>query len=308
MVVYELDKKNGKRLELVEDFALLKDGEGKYTIIYDPLYKINERGVKIFVGLYEVIGINGKEERIGFVSADYNPISIVEESLLTKEQLEKDGEEFEISINPSFYQPKVEFIFEQSKFELDITPYEYITKRSFLHPTYDLQPYEVIYKGLTVLNSYTGTIANTLAGLFQRLICRNGLTLKGLALKFRHRFLEIEEKIKEKVRKATELVKTQNIKDTQTLMKPIKRELVENLLDDLKRYRATEKIIDDTRRELILIQQTRNGEIPIWDYIQVLTALTTYKLNQKRFISLKNKLNKQAFKLLENPLKFASKN
>jgi len=315
-VVYELDKENGKRLELVEDFSLLQEGLPKYRIIYEPLYGLNPRGVKTFSGFYQVWAVNGEEKELGIVSKDYNPVSTVEEALVTLEYLNKENEEVLLDVKPSFYSPKVEFIFMRSELKLDIIPYEYLAKRSFLHPLYETPSFEIIKRGLTLLNNYVGEVANTIAGLLQRVICRNGLTLKGISLKFRHRFLNAEEQVREKVKKTAENVKVQSFKEKEEIfMKPVREGFISALVADFKRYKVKNEIVSSVEKEFDLIKEVRNGIIPLWDFIQVLTSITTYSLFEGNSLRakrsylrfLKSKFERQAFNMLSEPEKYVEK-
>jgi len=301
MVVYELDKKAGKRLELVEDFSLLREGAGKYTIIYDPLYRINEQNTKTFAGLYEVIGVNGGEERIGFVSADYNPISTVEEALLAKEELEKVEREYAVRVRPDFHLPEVEFEFPETE-TVEITPYELLTGTSYLHEVYEMPEVETLKRGFSIINNYVGEFANALSNVWKRLICQNGLTDHGKGfLRFKHRFLPKE--FAKWIRKTAQGVVHLEV-NPDVVMKPVKEVEISELISDLKRYKVRGDILRDTLNEFEAIKAVRNGTVPLWDFVQVITALTTHRLRGRRFFYLRSKLGKKAFKMLEKPDEF----
>ena len=307
MMGVEFSLEEGKRLELVEDFTLLRDytenqkSLPKYSIIYDPLFRISPQGVKTFSGYYQVIKVNGNgEEQIGIVSKGYRPISTVAEVMYLLEKLKELKKEEDITVDVSISDniPRIFFGFKKDVIEFPIIPYETLAGRSFLHPVYDTLDFEKLRKGIEIINSYTGEIANSLLGFWYRFICGNGLTERGVGLSFRHRFVVNKVlKFLEKIAKDISKVEETFLYREKSLMTPISDDEIEifEVKRDLERYRIREEIISDYFKELNLIREVRGGKIPKWDFVNVLTALTTHRL--KKFVLIR-KFQKKAYELL----------
>lgn len=299
----------GERLEFEEDFTRfkewVKDGVNlpKYQVIYDPLFRINPQGVRTFSGLYQVIKLNGGEEILGVVSSEYRPISTTRELEELIKFLQQKEEDFKIGkIEVIGGNIGVNITFSQNEIEIkEIIPYETLAGHSYLHRFYKL-PYEKLQRGISLLNGYVGQTSNAITGFWFRLICFNGLRSKGFGVSFKHRFLTKNlEEILRKVfigRNKVERVFRQN---PQALMKDIRKDYIDNLFNSLSRYGIRMEIKEAVAKEIELITEVRDGRIPKWDFVNVLTSLSSHTLNEKSKFALRKALNNKAFQILISP-------
>jgi hypothetical protein len=304
-IAFKLDEKEGRRLEILEDFTKFGFGlNKKFTISFEPLYQINSQGVKKFEDLYAVYRGDSK---IGVVSASYTPISLSNELEFLLDIL-KDYEEIEkIDLKDGGDVININIILKNQEKKLNITPYEYLTKNSLIVNKLMLADKEILKKGLTLINSYIGRVANSLYNLLQRLICSNGAIDKSLGFKIYHRFKRenIENKLLKILKAKTQLDKLleqPNIENK--LMKPLSdKEIQEELIwlrHKIKAYNVSEKEYALALQELNLIQDVRDGKVPIWDMFNLYTAMATYRFEKKWYV--KNNLYKKALELLVNSI------
>ena len=284
------------RVVLEESLKEFSDSLPSYKVIYDPLYRINEQGVKIFTGYFQVLkeDENGKVVDLGVISNDYKPISLKEELEIIFSSLK--GEEVKLTFFESEGIITIAVIPENNTIEADIIPYETLTRESYLHPISTHLDKEILEKGLLVTNSYAGEISNRIQGLYHRLICENGLTNE-FQVSFRHTITP--EKVFETLKKVFDYTGKLEIllkKDPEKILKKhIDSREISEVVKDLKTYRVKEEIIQAFFNEIGLIRRVRENKVPVWDFVNVLTALTTHKLSN---IYLKNKLNRRALSLL----------
>jgi hypothetical protein len=303
-IKFTLDDKKGKRFEMVEDFTDLGVDE-KFRIIYEPLYSINKNGLRTFEKTYAVYRENGERKKIGIVSADYTPVSIANEVKFVLDILKTDKDIDGIQVVSMDESIQVNILFKNNIIEFEnITPYEYITGYSNLYQSRFLTNHEILKKGLTIINSYVGKVANTVSNLIQRLICTNGVVEKSLGFRIPHKIKKqlIEKRIRKILELKGNIEKIFSLPNVEKeLMKPLKEKEIaielKTLREKFKVYNIAEREYQKVLSEIELIREARDGEITVWDFANIYSALATHRI--KRRITLRNQFNKKFIEFIQ---------
>jgi hypothetical protein len=304
MIKFTLDGREGKRLEIVEDFSRVGIDK-RYKVIYEPLYSINENGLRTFEKVYAVYIENGTREKIGIVSASYTPVSLSAEIEFLIDLIKKYEEIRDITLSKNGEVVSIDLTLGNKRRELDIIPYEIIVgKSAFYNPYFEIDR-ELMERGFRVVNSYTGKVANSVNNLFKRVICKNGVIEKAVGFRIPHKIKkeEIERKLVKIINLKSRMDKLLGEKGIERkLMRTIKeKEVIMELKwikERFKIYNVAEKEYRNVLEEIKLMKEARDGKVKLWDFANIYTALATHRLNKKR--NLANQLNEKFIALITN--------